>query len=265
MNEIGVLLYKHNDNHLMYVTTVLRLIESKLVKPYKKQRSLQKNHINEIKKHQIKYKRAHGNLDMTGTIILAQIKPDPIDFDTPKPDFSIIDGQHRFYALKELIGDGYIDDCEVIVELFLVDNENQKFELFRNINLSEPVPVNYIKVDDIVNDCATQLMEQFPNAFSTSTRIRRPKISVDKFKSVLIKKEIVKKGKITNTEELVEKILNLNDYYRGKGLGWLCDTIARKNKSNQKVIQNNYGKCENETCLFLGLFQNENWINDICK
>jgi hypothetical protein len=132
INQIGYIIHKYTDKHWLYAIPLTSLVI--LVKPYHKQRSIQPHHVEEIKQHQIAYLRKKGHLDLIGTIIIAQKILNLQTFQ--ESPLYIIDGQHRFEALKKIISDGYIDDISLVIEYFKVENDDEMFELFRNINLN---------------------------------------------------------------------------------------------------------------------------------
>lgn len=249
---------RYNDDHIIYMTCIRLLLASPNIKVFKKQRALQTDHVFELKRHQVKHFQEKGYFDISGTIILAKTRNDDV--------LSIIDGQHRYQAFRMLENDNYLptnDKHKMMVELYIVDTEEQKFELFKNINSSEPAATSDIERDIIIDDCATKLMQKFPKAFSDQKTIRRPKIAVSTFKDILIHAKIT--TMVSDPDELVNRILVLNESYKTMGLTKLCDEIAKNNKANRKVIENNFEKCAKGDYMFLGLFQNGEWVNDLME
>ena len=76
---------------------------------------------------------------------------------------------------------------------------------------------------------------------------------------------MLEKEKISSASELTEHVLKLNDNYKEMGVEKLCNQIARKNKANRTVIENNFPKCVRGDYLFFGLFQNQDWMNDLLE
>ena len=172
MSQNWARLFSYNDNHIIYATVIGKMLELTNVKIYKKQRALQIDHLYALKRHQIKHKDEKGFFDVSGTIVLAKTAVSDTMY--------IIDGQHRYRAFQLLKDDGYIsiDDKKhlILMELYIVKNETDMYELFRNINSCEPAAYSDIEHNEYVDECTKHLIKMFPKAFSTQKNAEGPNL-----------------------------------------------------------------------------------------
>lgn len=175
----------------------------------------------------------------------------------------LIDGQHRYHSLLLLFKKGLVKDLEILIELVIVQFDKDIRNEFININKSVPVPNHYLNPNDIVTGCCQLLMKKFPKAFS-SGKPRRPTINIDSFKDCLLdKSQLLAKLEITDSEQLYDAVMNLNNHYSSLGKLELQNKIARNNQNERRIVSNCFDKCRKGDYLFLGLFKDTNWAIDL--
>jgi hypothetical protein len=259
-NPIG-----HVGNCYYFISSLKKILKYGLIELWEGQRSLDMKRANEMAQYFYDEYIKNKCIKLRGSILLC--KKDDLLFSNT---FYLIDGQHRYFALRHLLTHNFIPDIDIRVDIIIVNNEDEIRHEFVNINKSVPVPVHYLTPNDIVNLCYSKLARDFPRAFVVGN-CKRPSINADEFKDVFLKSDnpakkeenILIKFKIDNADKLCNLILQLNKYYQNLGLEKLQDIIGRKNKSERQIVANCYEKCKKGDYLFLGLFKNTNWVTDL--
>lgn len=262
-----------DDGDRKIIKTTIKTMISIGVKRFELQRELDEDHLQKLIRYQNKQIKIRGKPKIRGNLLIGKVRPPLISFDSKNDDcLYILDGQHRYRTFEKLVEDGTIDDVSITIEFIEVNNQTDLFDEFKEINESKPVPVHNLKRDEIINGATEMLIRDYPDAFARRGNYRRPKISVDEFKNVLINKKVVDKLGIKTSNELKEKIKELNKTYENEwGLTKLQDRIARKNVKERKTVENCFKKCvakeKNKECkyLFIGLFKNCDWVTDLLE
>ena len=81
----------------------------------------------------------------------------------------MIDGQHRYKALEQLLelGVNNVAISCVTVEVIQVSNETSLFAEFQTINKSVPVPTHKLWVNSVVEESVVLLVTKFPKALKS--------------------------------------------------------------------------------------------------
>jgi hypothetical protein len=124
------------NNKAIYVVELDDLKHMNLI-PYRHQRACNIEHVNVLKEGIIKTGYLYH------PIILSHIPK--------RNEVSIIDGQHRFKALKELIGKQ--NNIKVQLEVIKIDDDDSMvMDIYRNVNTCEPIDMKRIVLEqDYVN------------------------------------------------------------------------------------------------------------------
>ena len=101
--------------------------------------------------------------------------------------YFLIDGQHRYEAIKKLANSGYNE--HIFIEVILVKSIESIKENYNTINQNTPLPdFSYEVSTEILNDCLKLFQDKYEfydEIFSSSTKCKRPKISRNRFEEAL--------------------------------------------------------------------------------
>jgi hypothetical protein len=124
------------NNKSMYVLDLCDIKHMNLL-PYRHQRASNSEHINVLKEGILKTGYLYH------PIILCHIPK--------RGEITIIDGQHRFKALKDIVGKR--DDIKVQLEVIKIDDDDSiVMDVYRNVNTCEPIDMKRIVLEqDYVN------------------------------------------------------------------------------------------------------------------
>jgi len=234
---------------------------------FEQQRSLNKERVDEIVCYQIEQIKQKGSPTFVGNILVASVRP-LIVFDGCQlsEKLHIIDGQHRFEAMKCLMKFGLLaPNFVLVVEKLDLLNMDEVYVAFQDVNKCVPVPIHYLSQDQIVNQCTNMLAAKFTKAFSLNSRARRPQICRDEFKDSLIKADAVRNLNCETAKQLYDRIMELNRHFERKGCDYWKNTLARNNVRERKIIENTFKKCQAnpDLYMFLGMVKNNGWLTDL--
>lgn len=239
-----------------YEIKIYNIRQLSALKPeiWKHQRTLNNDRVEQLTKLFIENIKKRGELCIRNPLYMCQIKDKLL----------IIDGQHRYGALVNIINLNYYTDLYVYVMIINCQTEDDiRFE-FNNINNTTPMPECFINTDQYIDLAIGVLKKKYRNFKETINRVNRPNINVDDIKSCLITEKIVKTFDL-NVESLVNVIINLDSKYRILSK----EELARKLyvRPSDATYNNIYGKIHTDIGMcYLGLFKTEHsyiWIQDI--
>jgi len=241
-----------NKEQELYLCDALKVIES--IPVWDKQRILSETQVKEILEFQLKYYKEFETFNFIGPFYICSID---------NKDHRIIDGQHRLVTIHRLITKYKFKSFNVLVWCINVKDEEQRYQIFRNINSSKPISLPDLFLDrnsNIINECCLKLYSDFPKFFQNNSlkKIHRPNLKIDLLKNNLFEKNIVSQLKINNWEQLYEHIININNYYLKKKESYF-PKIRNTNTKNIILRAMKKGK------LLLGLFPNYEWIDQIIE
>jgi 5-methylcytosine-specific restriction endonuclease McrA len=229
------------------------LIDFDIVIP-NEQRIMDSSKVDEIVEYQQEYNKKYNAFNFTGVInihILDNI-------------FYLVDGQHRYNAIKKLTYMGYelIDVCIEIVVVNSMDELKQNYDI---INKNTPLPEFPDTIDkNIPEKVALHFFEKYPGIWSQSNtkRVRRPHLNKNDFQEVL--GILTEKLGIDNSI----KLQTLLEDYNTKLSQWPMTNYPnyKSYKDPQKIQQ----KCQ-QTNMYLGLFIHKSndygydWVKSIIK
>ena len=219
------------------------------------QRSLNGERVKELMVYQENKFKTDGYFCFRGALLLCK--------NLSTNDMWLIDGQHRYVAMKGLIDKGRYPVFDIRIDVLDVKSASEILKEFQDVNRSIPVPINVLKPNDIVNIATKLLEKKFPKAFSKE-KTSRPRINIDAFKSALIDENIVETFKI-NEHQLYDSICKLHTDYLIQSKDSLVTRLAHNNKAEQQTIKNLLAKCFTGDFLCIGLFKQGNpmWVNDL--
>jgi hypothetical protein len=175
-----------------------------------------------------------------------------------EPSFYIIDGQHRYYALKELYANGI--DPTVPVDIRMYDTHLQVKEAFLGINACVPATVEDVydgswKDRDLIESTISILEQRFPQCFKESVEsVMRPYLTSTMLWKAICKNNLVETMNITSTHEFVSKLLNFNDWLKMQSIDFF--PLYTCKKPNVSIVEK-----AKELGLMFGLYRNGEWAS----
>ena len=164
------------------------------------QRIRDQKKVDTIKKYQIEFFKKHGRFNFQGTIVLNTID---------EKIYYLIDGQHRYFALKALLNEGYMPNA--FVHITKVSNEEDIKENYTIINLNTPLPIYPENVDkNVVEEVFLHFENHFTKFFVDKERVNRPYVSKNHFKEAIA--FLSDKIKINDPNILINLIETQNGY-----------------------------------------------------
>jgi hypothetical protein len=244
----------HNNNKYTLTIPVEDLAN---IETWDEQRSIQKDHLNELRNDTESYK----DLDY-GYHIAELVIPDDYTGDTVRKNV-LIDGQHRRHV-RCYNEDGSMRKFgidEYVSVMYYPNRLRQEIcELFRNINKSRPIlfkDTTY-KYQELLSKC----QRAWPNAFMTADSTKRPRITTGTFSKLLKKTNIFKDGDEGMTvNEVFDKIKSINEEEKIHIL--LSDDVTIKKL--YKLSIGTINKVEKDcNGFYLGIDEKYKWVKGIC-
>lgn len=212
------------------------------------QRILNESRVDDL--YQNLKKELHNNQNPTinlGFIVVTEYKDS---------EWNLIDGQHRYMAMKKLQDEDGID-VQILINLIKISDFEEQDELFRKINQSTPVllPPRTTKYNKFKN-IAQEMANIFPHAFSSSDNPKRPHLNVQK-----VSEHLGLNYKFPEHSEnlLIEKIKLLNVQYQNKG----NDFFLYPGDTRDKIAELRELCMKKKDKCLLGLFKNYEWIQQL--
>lgn len=226
---------------------------AKHVRVWERQRTLDPERVQELVDYQRNYYKKYDKYNFHGTLTIALLRG----------QFVLLDGQHRFEALKILAKTStIIADMPIWVEFNLTRSEEEIFKIFQTINKSISVPDTFINPNNLIKAVCERIKDKFPSSFTkASVNVITTKINQDQLESALIKSDIVKELKIDSEDQLyqmildynnkIQRIYTINDYKR------VCPKSVTKEKIKEYLAKINNPIKKG---LHLSMFKDFRWI-----
>ena len=155
-----------NKEQELYLCDAIKVIES--IPVWDKQRILSETQVKEILEFQLNYYKEHNCFNFLGPFYICCID---------NKDHRIIDGQHRLVTIHRLITKYNFKSFNVLVWCINVENEEQRYQIFRNINSAKPISLPDLfldKTSNIINECCLRLYNEFPKFFQNTSLPKIP-------------------------------------------------------------------------------------------
>jgi len=176
-----------------------------------------------------------------------------------EPTLYLIDGQHRYKAMLQLVDSRISSDFPVILQIIRVRDEEEIHREFVNINKSVPVPVNILNPDKIVSLVMNLLTAKYELGFSECEKMTRPRIPIDKFKDYLMENGVVGEKGITSGAELFAYLVRTNEILHDLGISKLQRMLAKRNKVERAWIARWHRLFEDGKHMYAGMFRPDRW------
>lgn len=212
------------------------------------QRIRDDNKVDEIVSYQRQQLLNNGHCDFHGVINIHHCQETDRCF--------LVDGQHRFEALRKLSN---THNVELFVEIEQVNTMDQLINNYNIINKNTPLPEFPESIDkNIPEEVAQFFKNKYPDMWSNSRNARRPHIYFNYLQEAL--GFLTEKLNIKTADELKEIV-------ESKNLELSAWTIDNYPKS-RTITESMMNKCAREQ-LYLGLYAHESedyayqWVKDI--
>jgi len=214
------------------------------------QRNLDIDHVNEIYNFENEYYLLHNEYCLHGSISIAINEETDAKY--------LIDGQHRCSAYIKLTNDYPERHIKLTIDFYYFNghyNDNSLNQIYKMVNEHKENFIVKCSIDKykILNDIEKFFITNFSDYIKSSLKPHKPYFSLEFIKTELLESNIIDILNITNGDQLISKILNLNKYYStvsdDKFKKWgIKNILTAKQKLNDK--SNKY---------YLGLYTDE-WI-----
>lgn len=241
-----------NPNQILYSSNAIDIIRH--ISVWDKQRILSEMQVSEILEFQLNYYKKFNNFNFIGPFYICSVNNE---------DYRIIDGQHRLVTIHRLIEKYNFNSFDIVSWVINVNNEQERYEIFKNINSSKPISIPDLLLDktsNIINECCLKLYHKYPKFFQNTAfkKVHRPNLKLDLLKNNLYDKKIVELLNIETHSELFEIIIDLNNYYLNKDHTYFPKI---RNTKTENILK----RAINKGKLLLGMFPNYEWIDNLIE
>ena len=192
--------------------------------------------INDIMEYQLQYFKKHDSFNFLSTINIHYVEE--------SKQLYLIDGQHRFEAIKEMYNK-WGQDINIVIEFINIVTMEELKENYKLINKNTPLPEFSEDIDkEIPEKVAIYFKNKYSNMWSKNSRARRPHLYFNFFQEAL--GFLTDKLKITTSIQLQEII----ESHNSKLCNWSITNFPENKTINESMIN----KCK-ETGFFLGMFK----------
>jgi hypothetical protein len=191
--------------------------------------------VQDIVNYQINHLRDHNQVNFIGVLNIHYIQD--------KDEYFLVDGQHRYAAIKKLHQLGHL--FHIVIELIKVSSMKELQHNYSLVNKNTPLPQFPTSIDkNIPEVAALHFKTSYPTIWSKNSRARKPHIYWNFFQEALGR--LTKELQIQSSKELIDTISDFNNQQKElieKGI-----TTFLSNKVSDKVLS----KCKT-TGFYLGL------------
>lgn len=161
-----------NNNITTVLISVTELSQASIQTP-NEQRIIIPDKIVEIVKYQEEFFKSNKHFNFVGTININCCLANEKNY--------LIDGQHRFHAIKRLCNKGYKNEM-VKIEIMEVKTYNDVILNYNLLNKNTPLPEFVDGIDeDIPKMAFISIRNEFPNIWKTSKKPKKPYINQNDF------------------------------------------------------------------------------------
>ena len=183
------------------------------------QRIVDNDNVSEIINYQINYFKKNKHFNFLGVLNIHHCKD--------RQTYYLIDGQHRYNAIKGLFNMGHCD-FNVTVEIVDVESINELKDNYKMINKNTQLPEFSEEIDkSIPEKVAIHFKGKYTNMWSKNSRPRRPHLYFTFFQEAL--GILTEKLKINDAKELIEIVEDYNNYLSNWNLNNFPDNKSLNN------------------------------------
>jgi 5-methylcytosine-specific restriction endonuclease McrA len=200
------------------------------------QRFRNDNKIEEIIKYQLNFYKTHSLWNILGVI--------NIHFCEDNNKYYLIDGQHRYEAIKQLY-EKYSHNISLYIELIKVKTYDDLRDNYNLLNKNTKLPDLSENIDkSIPEEAMSKLMNKYSNMISDKSRSNRPHINFNFFQEAL--GILTEKLNLNKSNELLEIVEKYNT---------ILSTRDRDTFPDSKRISDAMWKKCKDNLFFLGLYK----------
>lgn len=197
------------------------------------QRLINYNKVKNIIEYQLDHYKKYGFLNFVGMLHINIIKGNNKSY--------LIDGQHRYLALKELYIQHKIDGF-IMIETIYLNHIDEMFETYKLINKNTPLPfITNKKCINNVKIITEHFMKHYPKCWTTAVRTRRPYINSNHFQEAI---DFIL-NTVDDTNKIIYKMEELNLQLKSNYSNFIND---------KSITSNMIEKC-NQWNFYLGLYK----------
>lgn len=165
-----------NNNIITTLISVTELSSAPIQTP-NEQRIIIPDKITEIVKYQEDFFKSKKHFNFVGNININCCLADNKNY--------LIDGQHRYHAIKRLCNRGYKNEM-IKIEIMEVNTYNEVIANYNLLNKNTPLPEFIAGIDeDIPKRAFISLRNEFPNIWKTCKKPKKPYINQNDFQEAL--------------------------------------------------------------------------------
>lgn len=210
------------------------------------QRNIDKDHLKELIEYQIEYKKKYGEYNFCNPIILCKLNK----------KYMIVDGQHRFECINELLKRNE-KDFNIVISVIKIDKKEEYDEYFIAINKNKPVKI-YKNIDDwklAIKEIEKYLIDNYKPYIKNSENPITPHFNIEKMKNYIDDHNIISRSRL-NGEQFINEIEKLNKFYE-ENASLLKKYIKDVDQIKEKI------KNKSEKPLYLMIYRNFEWLEKI--
>lgn len=245
------------NNKIIASIKIENLIKIPLEIPHEQRLKINST-VSEIVCYQDIYFKKHNKFNFQGTINIHCCKEKNKNF--------LIDGQHRYFSIKELVEKHKYKNQLIIMEILIVDTLEELRNNYNIINKNTQLPKFPKDLDKAVTEkVCDYFFENYKDFWSISTRPTRPNLNYTHFQEAVgyLNKELNKQFNTELSYEQLKKfIIDINNDLSHKDLLKYENLIKLKTKD--KIIE----KCT-KADFYLGIYTHKSvdygygWVNEI--
>ena len=170
----------------------------------------------------------------------------------------LLDGQHRYFILKEL--QKSYNDIRVEVKIHIVSSKDELNNMWLLVNGSKPSKIYKSTSKQIIINCFKKhLLENYPKYISNSSKPMKPNINLNQLETAITKSRLIETLQIDSSDQLINLLEKLNNFYK-------YTFQSKWNKWN--IPDETVSKCRLKDImkpLYIGIYQNYEWITRIIE
>lgn len=245
-------LTKNNTVYLMDIKSFINLLDNKNNLLFEEsvgdiQRNIDTEHLQDLIAYQENYYEKNGEFSFPVPIILCSLDN----------KYSIIDGQHRYEAIKFLYKK-YKINFYIMISQIIIYNIDEYDDYFIAINKNKPVKIyNIDEWKNSVKKIEKYFIDNWKSYIKNTNNPLIPHINLENMKKYIHDNNLLNN---VNYETFIGEMINLNNFYKFYWKQYI------REKGYIKNIETYINKCESKdknNPLYLTLFKNFEWINKV--
>ena len=173
-------------------------------------------------------------------------------------DLYLINGQHRYYILKEL--HDQFGPFKVEVKLYSAATIEELNHLWMTVNGSKPSKLcQSVSKQVIINSVRKWFTDKYQKYLTDADRPVKPLLNLDKLEEELIKNNVIETLDVKSADHMISMIEKINQYYR-----YVDESKWKSWKIDESLVY----KCRIKDIaspLYLGIFNQFEWLKRLVE